>query len=97
MRVLLDELLPIGLRDLLPGHDVVTASFAGLAGVSNGGMIRGAVAGGFNAILSLGRGIANQQNLSTYPISLVLIDDNDVDMIRPYFPAQAGVQRKQSQ
>ena len=37
MRVLLDEMLPIGIRELLPGHEVVTASYAGLAEISNGG------------------------------------------------------------
>lgn len=29
-------MLPIGLRELLPDHEVVTASYAGLSGIPNG-------------------------------------------------------------
>jgi hypothetical protein len=39
VKVLLDEMLPIGARELLPGHDVSTAAYAGLAGVPNGELI----------------------------------------------------------
>ncbi len=41
MKVLLDEMLPIGVRELLPGHNVFTAAHAGLAGIPNGEMIAG--------------------------------------------------------
>lgn len=84
MKVLLDEMLPIGLRDLLPSHEVYTAAYAGLAGISNGDMISRAVLAGFVVIVSLDRGIPHQQNLSQYPIGFILIPDNDVDLIRPY-------------
>lgn len=84
MKVLLDEMLPIGVRELLPGHDVSTAAYAGLAGVPNGELIRRAVAAGFDVIVSLDRGIPRQQNLSLHGIAFVLIPDNDVDLIRPY-------------
>ncbi len=84
MKVLLDEMLPVGIRELLPAHEVVTASYAGLAGISNGEMIKGAVAGGFDVIVTLDRGIPRQQNLDRYPVGFVLIDDNDVDVIRSY-------------
>ena len=43
MKVLLDEMLPIGLRELRPDHEVVTASYAGLARIPNGDMLDGAV------------------------------------------------------
>ncbi len=33
-------MLPIGLRDFLPEHDVATAAYVGLAGISNGEMLR---------------------------------------------------------
>ena len=44
MKVILDEMLPIGLRELLPAHDVVTAAYAGLAGIPNGELISRAIA-----------------------------------------------------
>jgi hypothetical protein len=73
VKVLLDEMLPIGVRDFLPQHNVVTAAHAGLAGVSNGEMIRRAVEEGFEVIVSLDRGIPHQQNLDRYGIGFVLI------------------------
>ena len=84
MRVLLDEMLPVSVRGLLPRHDVVTAAFAGLGGLPNGELIRRAISAGFDAIVTLDRGIAHQQNLARHPIAFVLIPDNDVDMTRNY-------------
>ncbi|MGH2382002.1 MAG: hypothetical protein ACRDG7_12385 [Candidatus Limnocylindria bacterium] len=84
MKVLLDEMLPIGVRELLPDHDVATAAYAGLAGLPNGELIERAVAAGFDVILSLDRGIPHQQNLARHAIGFVLISDNDVELIRPY-------------
>lgn len=84
MKILLDEMLPIGVRELLPGHDVSTAAHAGLAGRPNGALIAGAIAAGFDIIMSLDRGIPHQQNLARHAIGFVLIPDNDVDLIKPY-------------
>lgn len=81
MKVLLDEMLPIGVRELLPGHVVSTAAYAGLP---NGELIDRAVAAGFDVIMSLDRGIPHQQNLAQHGIGFVLIPDNDVDLIRMY-------------
>ena len=82
MKVLLDEMLPIGVRG--SGHDVSTAGYAGLAGLPNGELISRAVAAGFDVIVSLDRGIPQQQNLERHGVAFVLIPDNDVDLIRPY-------------
>jgi hypothetical protein len=84
VKVLLDEMLPIGVRELLPGHDVSTAAYVGLAGISNGEMIKRAIAAGFDVIVTLDRGIPHQQNLSEQPIGFVLLADNDVDLIGTY-------------
>lgn len=87
MRILLDEMLPIGLQDLLPEHDVATAAYAGLAGISNGEMLRGAIESDFAVVITLDRGIPHQQDLNQHGIGLVLIPHNDVDRIRPYVDA----------
>jgi len=34
------EKMPIGMRELLPSHEVYSAGYAGFAGISNGEMIR---------------------------------------------------------
>ncbi len=87
MRVLLDEMLPIGLRDFLPEQDVATAAYVGLAGISNGEMLRRAAGAGFSVIITLDRGIPHQQDLNQYGIGLVLVPHNDLDRIRPYVDA----------
>jgi len=84
MKVLLDEMLPIGLRELLPGHDVHSAAHAGLTGMSNGALIRAAVSDSFDVLVTLDRGIPHQQNLARYSLGFVLIEHNDVDLVRPY-------------
>jgi hypothetical protein len=84
LRVLLDEMLPTGVRELLPGHDVVTVAYAGFAGLPNGELISRAVGAGFDVIVTLDRGIEHQQNLSKHDIGFVLISDNDVGLMRPY-------------
>lgn len=50
MRVLLDEMLSIGVREFLPSHEVYSAAYAGLAGISNGEMIRRAIDAGFDVL-----------------------------------------------
>lgn len=84
MKVLLDEMLPIGVRQLLPEHQVMTAAYVGLAGVSNGEMISRAISDGFDVIVSLDRGIPHQQNLGRYAVGFVLIPHNDIERIRAY-------------
>jgi hypothetical protein len=84
VKVLLDEMLPIDVREFLPGHDVYTAGYAGLAGIPNGTMIRRAIDAGFAVIVSLDRGIPHQQDLERLDVGFVLIPHNDIDLIRPY-------------
>jgi hypothetical protein len=84
VKVLLDEMLPIGMREFLPAHEVYSAAYAGLAGISNGEMIRRAIDAGFDVIVTLDRGIPRQQNIERSGIGFVLIPHNDIDLIRPY-------------
>jgi len=87
VKVLLDEMLPIGVRQLLPEYQVMTAAYVGLAGVSNGEMISRAISDGFDVIVSLDRGIPHQQNLDRYAVGFVLIPHNDIERIRAYAEA----------
>jgi hypothetical protein len=81
LRILLDEMLPVGVADLLPEHDVMTAKAAGYAGLSNGELIRGAVADGFEVLLTADRNLPAQQNVAAAGIAVVLVPGNRVTEI----------------
>lgn len=57
MRVLLDEMLPAGVTGLIDGHEVVTVQQAGFKGLTNGGLLRGAVADGFDVPITADRNL----------------------------------------
>ena len=76
MKVLLDEMLPIGVRELVPGHEVSTAGYAGLAGLPNGELIRRAVEASFDVIVTLDRGIPQQQNVRRHGYMTIEIPDS---------------------
>jgi len=73
MRVLLDECVPRKLANQLPGHEVHTVPEAGLAGTSNGELLRLAELACFEAFLAIDRGIEYQQNLRGHQIAIVLV------------------------
>jgi hypothetical protein len=50
MRILLDENIPRGLRRILQGHDVRTASEMGWASIANGQLLDEAEKAGFDAL-----------------------------------------------
>jgi Domain of unknown function (DUF5615) len=73
MRVLLDECVPRKLVNQLPGHIVQTVPEVGLVGTSNGELLRLAELAGFEALLTIDRGIEYQQNLRGQKIAIVLV------------------------
>jgi len=88
MRVLLDECVPRGLRDVLPGHEVKTVAEAGWAGVKNGALLRLA-ANHFDVLLTVDRNLEYQQSFSALTIAVIVVDvpSNDIADIRPLMPA----------
>ena len=52
MRILLDENIPRGLRRILQGHDVRTASEMGWASIANGQLLDEAEKAGFEALVT---------------------------------------------
>ncbi len=72
MRILIDECMDERLRNFLPGHDCQTARYAGLAGLSNGELLTGAEAAGFNVLLTVDQGITYEQNLKSRKIAIVV-------------------------
>jgi hypothetical protein len=73
MKVLLDECVPRGFKSSLSGHDCSTVPEEGLAGKKNGELLALAESAGFQAFLTLDRGIEYQQNLQPRTIAVVII------------------------
>ena len=89
MKLLLDENLPHQMRQEIPGHDCYTVAFMGWAGIQNGALLAKAAASQFDALLTKDTKLQYQQNLSTLPISVVVLhaDTNDIEDLRPLIPA----------
>lgn len=83
MKVLLDEMLPIGVAQLLPDHDVTTVKAAGFAGLKNGELLRRAAASGYDVLLTADRNLPGQQNIRATPIAVVLVPGNRLAEIAP--------------
>ena len=73
MKVLLDEMLPVGVANLLPDHDVTTVSQAGFKGLTNGELLRRAAAIGYAVLLTADRNLPAQQNVMASGIAVVLV------------------------
>lgn len=87
--MLLDECLPRPLIRDLPGHDVTTVQRQGWAGTGNGALLRLVAAAGFEAFLTVDKGVEFQQKVSALPFGVVALraPSNDVDDLRPLMPA----------
>ena len=68
MRILLDESLPIELRDELPQHAVSSVQEMGWSALKNGELLRRA-ADQFDVFVTADQNLQYQQNLQTLPIA----------------------------
>ena len=87
MRLLLDESIPAKLGRHLAKHEVRTAVEMGWSGVKNGELL--ALAGaGFDAFVTVDKSMPFQQNLSTLPIALVVLDSvsNELHVLLALLP-----------
>ena len=73
MRLLLDEQVPRVFADEMPGHEVCTAQEMGWSGIENGDLLAAAAEAGFEALITLDRGIEFQQNLVALPMAVVVV------------------------
>lgn len=88
MRLLLDEHLPIGLASALRGHTVDTVIGRGWAGIKNGELLR-RMRGQYDVLVTMDRGIAFQQPVSTFPFGIVIVRAASIRIqhLRPLVPA----------
>ena len=82
MRILLDENIPRGLRRILQGHDVRTASEMGWASIANGQLLDEAEKAGFDALVTSDQNFVFQQNLAGRNIAVVVLSTNTWPTIR---------------
>lgn len=82
MRILLDNCTPHVLRRLLPGHEVVTAWYLGLANLKNGDLLR-AAEGDFELLITADTNMRHQQNLSRTRLRVLLVPQ-DVAWLRAH-------------
>ena len=88
MRILLDEDLPRRLGPLLVGHEPVSVQRAGWSGIKNGKLL--ALAGTkFDLFLTMDSGLEFQQNLSTLPVAILIVEavSNRMEHLEPLVPA----------
>jgi predicted nuclease of predicted toxin-antitoxin system len=72
MRILLDESVPGRLGVLLTGHSSTTVQRRGWASIKNGKLLALA-AGEFDVLLTADKGMEYQQNLTTLPVSILVV------------------------
>ena len=94
MRLLLDESVPRRLGTSFPAvYEVRTVPEMGWAGTGNGALLRLAADRGFDALVTVNRGIAHEQNLNDLPVAVVIMIAvrNRLNELRPLVPKVVGV------
>ena len=88
MKILLDENLPHQLRFEITGHQVFTVTYMKWSGIENGDLLAIAAAHGFDALITIDRGMEYEQNTAVLPVSVVIIraQSNAIEDIRPVLP-----------
>ena len=71
MRILLDECVPIQVRNALVGHDVATAQELGWSGISNGELLHRAEQAGFDLFIVADKNLRYQQNLKDRKLAIL--------------------------
>jgi len=71
MKVLLDECVPLQVRNALAGHNVSTAQKLGWGGKSNGDLLDAAEKSGFEVFIVADKNLRYQQNLSSRRIAIL--------------------------
>lgn len=71
MKILLDECVPVQVRNALVGHDVSTVQKLGWSGISNGDLLQRAEQDGFNLFLVADKNLRYQQNLQSRKLAIL--------------------------
>src|SRR5437588_12313984 len=85
MRILLDECLPVPMRDVFPSHECIAVSERGWKGIKNGELL-GLAEGQFDLFVTADQSIQYQQNLSGRQIPILELSTNDLRRILAAVP-----------
>ena len=94
MKLLLDESVPRRLALSFPESFIVrSVQDMGWAGTANGLLLSLAAAEGFDALITVDRGIEHQQNVSALPISVIIMlaPRNRLAELQPLVPYVASL------
>lgn len=86
MKVLLDENLDHALRRLLGPHEIVTAAYAGWAGLKNGELLRAAEENGIDVLLTGDKTLKYEQNLAGRRLAIVALSAIQLPIIVKSLP-----------
>jgi hypothetical protein len=81
-RILLDENMPVGVRDQLPGFSVATVPEMGWAGLSNGELLTAAEQAGFEVMVTGDQNIPHQNDLRGVRLAVVVLGTTHWPTIR---------------
>lgn len=85
MRVLLDECVPVQVRNALVGHEVATVSGFGWKGKENGELFAAAEHAGFDVLVIADKNLRHQQNLQSRRIAIVELWTNHRPTLEQHF------------
>jgi len=86
MRILLDECVPVQVRQALPGHEVATTQGMGWRGLSNGNLLDVAEQADFTVFIVADKNLRYQQNLSTRRVAILELWTNHRPTLEKHFP-----------
>jgi predicted nuclease of predicted toxin-antitoxin system len=88
MRLLLDESVPSRLSRVLAGREVRTVGEMVWSGVKNGKLLALA-ATAFDAFITVDKNLPHQQNLTTLPVAVIVLDARSIELpaLLPLVPA----------
>lgn len=80
--ILLDQNVPVGLRQFLSGHEVPTAYQMGWSDLSNGELLVTVEADGFDVLISCDQNLNNQQNIAGLRLGVLVLNTNRWAVLR---------------
>ena len=96
MKILIDESLPIELKDALAGFDVSTVKEMGWQGLKNGELLK-RTNEFFDVLITADKNLRYQQNLSRFKLAFIVFPSNHLEIVLRYAPiAQQALSHIQS-
>jgi hypothetical protein len=85
MKILLDECVPVQIREAFPGHEIHSATDAPWRGLSNGALLGLAEQQKFQVIIVADKNMRYQQNLSNRNIAILELWTNHRPTLEKHF------------